>query len=213
MSELARFFNAGNQQKVALTRIRKVGEKLMATAGMKETIRFQYENTMVTITALKALDEFKTQDATYGPVEKGREILVPRWVANILISSNLARLVDPGIKVAHLQKTLWQETGEPVLQSLDPDFYYQVRSSIEHLTDQNKTSPNDVRLAAQSKMEQLFRDILDSRILKIMKLSLREERLRETKKKMTEEERWLFDRLVNLLRNWKTEVLETETGD
>ncbi len=185
----------------------------MATPGMNDSISFQYENTMVTITALKPLDEFKTQDATYGPVEKGREILVPRWVANVLISSNLAQLKDPGIKVADLQKALWQETGEPVLQSLDHDFYYQVRNSIEHLAHQNKRSPNDVRLAAQTKMEQLLRDLLDNRLLKIMKLSLREERLRETKKKMTEDERWLFDRLVNLLRKWQTEVLEIETGD
>jgi|GEM_PF-1660266 len=198
---------------MALIKNGKISEIKMATPGMNDTISFQYENTMVTITALKPLDEFKTQDATYGPVEKGREILVPRWVANVLISSNLAQLKDPGIKVADLQKALWQETGEPVLQSLDHDFYYQVRNSIEHLAYQNKTSPNDVRLAAQTKMENLLRDLLDSRLLKIMKLSLREERLRETKKKMTEEERWLFDRLVKLLRKWQTEVLEIETGD
>ncbi len=198
---------------MALIEKGKISEIKMATPGMNDTIRFQYENTMVTITALKPLDEFKTQDATYGPVEKGREILVPRWVANVLISSNLAQLKDPGIKVADLQKALWQETGEPVLQALDHDFYYHVRNSIEQLAHQNKTSPNDVRLAAQTKMEQLLRDLLDSRLLKIMKLSLREERLRETKKKMAEEERWLFDRLVNLLRKWQTEVLEIETGD
>ena len=83
----------------------------MATPGMNDTISFQYENTMVTITALKPLDEFKTQDATYGPVEKGREILVPRWVANVLISSNLAQLKDPGIKVADLQKALWNRNA------------------------------------------------------------------------------------------------------
>jgi hypothetical protein len=45
-----------------------------------------------------------------------------------------------------------------------------------------------------------------------MKLSLREERLRETKKKMTGEERWLFDRLVDLIRNWETQVLEIGLG-
>ncbi len=62
-------------------------------------------------------------------------------------------------------------------------------------------------------MEQLLRDIVANRLLKLMKLSLREERLQATKKKMTEEERWLFDQLVSILRNWQTQVLEIEGSD
>jgi hypothetical protein len=65
-------------------------------------------------------------------------------------------------------------------------------------------------MVAQTKMETLLRDLIDNRLLKLMKLSLREERVRETKKKMTEEEQWLFDRLVILLRNWQKEVTEIE---
>jgi hypothetical protein len=46
-----------------------------------------------------------------------------------------------------------------------------------------------------------------------MKIALREERLEETKKRMAEEERWLVDRLVTLLRNWQKDVLELGTYD
>ena len=46
-----------------------------------------------------------------------------------------------------------------------------------------------------------------------MKIALREERLRESKKKMTEEERWLIDRLFDLLRNWEKDVLGFESHD
>ncbi|MHA2426726.1 MAG: hypothetical protein ACXADB_01645, partial [Candidatus Hermodarchaeia archaeon] len=98
----------------------------------------------------------------------------------------------------------------PVLQSLSPTYYFQVRGAIEHLTQLNRKTPNDVRMVAQTKMETLLRDLIDNRLLKLMKLSLREERVRETKKKMTEEEQWLFDRLVILLRNWQKEVTEIE---
>ena len=100
-----------------------------------------------------------------------------------------------------------------MLQPLTPNYYFQIRTAIEHLNYRNKKAPNDVRVAAQTKMETLLRDLIASRLLKIMKLSLREERLRETKKKMTEEERWLFDRLVSLLRNWQKEVTEIEISD
>ena len=62
-------------------------------------------------------------------------------------------------------------------------------------------------------MERLLRDLIANRLLKLMKIALREERLEETKKKMAEEERWLVERLVNLLRNWQKDVLEPGTYD
>ncbi len=185
----------------------------MTTQNMKETLWFQYENATVTVIASKTLDEFKINDSTYGPVDKGREFDVPRWVAGVLTTNNVVRLKAPSMGVPDLQKALWRETGEPVLQTLTPNYYFQVRSAIEHLARQNKKAPNDIRLASQTKMETLLRDLIDNRLLKLMKLSLREERIRETKKKMTEEERWLFDRLTLLLRNWQKEVMEIEISD
>jgi hypothetical protein len=185
----------------------------MALQTMRDALRFQYKNATVTVIASKALDEFTIQDSTFGPVEKGREFDVPRWAANVLIATNRAKLKDPILGVPDLQKALWRETGEPVLQSLPPNYYFQVRGAIEHLTQLNRKAPNDVRMVAQTKMETLLRDLIDNRLMKLMKLSLREERVRETKKKMTEEERWLFDRLVILLRNWQKEVTEIEVSD
>ncbi|MFX1319962.1 MAG: hypothetical protein ACFE9O_12625, partial [Promethearchaeota archaeon] len=86
-------------------------------------------------------------------------------------------------------------------------------TAIEHLIQQNKKAPNDVRVAAQTKMKTLLRDLIANRLLKLMKLASREERIRETKKKMTEEERWLFDKLTSLLRNWQKEVMEIGNSD
>ena len=177
---------------------------------MKEALRFQYDNQSVTVVAQNPIDEFRLQDTTYGPVDKGREFTVPQWVAKKLIAANMVTLKDDHIKVPTLQKTLWQETEDSALQPLAPDFFQKVRRALDHLMVENKKAPNDIRIAAQARMEQLFRDLIDNRLLKLMKLSLREERLRETKKKMTGEERWLFDRLVTLIRNWQTQVLEIE---
>ncbi|MFX1564525.1 MAG: hypothetical protein ACFFCH_00880 [Promethearchaeota archaeon] len=185
----------------------------MTPKTMKDALGFQYKNATVTVIATKTLDEFTINDTLFGPVEKGREFAVPRWVAKVLASTNAARMKAPDLGVPDLQKALWRETGEPVLQTLAPNYYFQVRSAIEHLSQQNQKAPNDVRVAAQTKLETLLRDLIDSRLLKIMKLSLRDERLRETKKKMTEEEQWLFDRLVILLRNWQKDVMEIEASD
>lgn len=180
---------------------------------MNEALRFQYQNDSVTILTVKPLEEFKIHGSSFGPAEKDRELVVPRWVAAILIANNSARLKEPEIKVPDLQKALWRETGEPVLQPLPPDFYFKAKDSIEQLAAQNKAAPNGARFASQTKMEQLLRDLLAHRLLKLMKLSLHEERPHETKKKMTEEERWLFDRLMHLLRSWQSQILEIGPSD
>jgi DNA replication initiation complex subunit (GINS family) len=125
----------------------------------------------------------------------------------------MVQLKAPDLSVPDLHKTLLREAGEPVLQPLTPNYYFQVRTAIEHLNRENKKNPNDVRVAAQAKMETLLRDLIANRLLKLMKLASREERIRETKKKMTEEERWLFDRLATLLRNWQKEVMEIGNSD
>lgn len=182
----------------------------MVIKSMYETLYFKYQNTPITIVALKPLEEFTIQNRTYGPVEPNREFDVPRWVANVLLSNESVRLKSPTVDLPDLQKALWRETGEPVLQPLSPNFYFHVKHRLNQLNQENKREPNDVRLAAFKKMEQLIRDLVSNRLLKLMKISLREQRLRETKKRMTEEERWLIDRLVNLLRNWQRHVLEVE---
>lgn len=185
----------------------------MAVQNMKDVLWFQYENATVPVIALKTMDEFTIQDTTYGPVEKDREFDVPRWVAGVLASNNMVKLKAPDLSVPDLHKTLLREAGEPALQPLTPNYYFQVRTAIEYLIRENKKAPNDVRIAAQAKMETLLRDLIANRLLKLMKLASREERVREIKKKMTEEERWLFDRLTSLLRNWQKEVTEIGNSD
>ncbi|MHA2428025.1 MAG: hypothetical protein ACXADB_08380, partial [Candidatus Hermodarchaeia archaeon] len=83
----------------------------MALQTMRDALRFQYKNATVTVIASKTLDEFTIHDSTFGPVEKGREFDVPRWVANVLISTNRAQPKDPVLGVPDLQKALWRETG------------------------------------------------------------------------------------------------------
>lgn len=185
----------------------------MATKNMYNALQFRYLNTPVTVIALKPLEEFTIQEQTFGPIDMNSEFEVPRWIAKVLLSTKSVRLKDAEIDLPDLQKALWRETGEPVLQPLTPNFYFHVKQRINQLAEENKKEPNDVRRAAQNKMEQLIRDLISNRLLKIMKISLREERLYETKKKMTEEENWLIDRLANLLRNWQKQVLETEIND
>ncbi|TRO54405.1 DNA replication complex GINS family protein [Candidatus Bathyarchaeota archaeon] len=185
----------------------------MEAQNMKDALWFQYENATVPVIALRTIDEFTIQGSTYGPVEKGREFDLPRWVAVLLASNNMVQLKAPEISVPDLHKALLREAGEPVLQPLTPNYYFQIRTAIEHLIQQNKKAPNDVRVASQAKMETLLRDLIANRLLKLMKLASREERIRETKKKMTEEERWLFDKLASLLRNWQKEVMEIGNSD
>ena len=182
----------------------------MAAKSMYEALRFKYQNTPVTVVAQKALGEFSIHDQTFGPFQKDREFEIPRWVAAVLRAEGAVRQTEAGVDLPDLQKALWRETGEPPLQQLVPNFYFQVKERLRQLQQANLKSPNDVRVAAQNKMEQLLKDLLANRLLKLMKISLREDRLRETKRKMTDEEQWLLDRLIDLLRTWQNHILEME---
>lgn len=185
----------------------------MAPEITYDAIRFKYRNTPVIVVAQKSLGEFTIQDRSFGPLEQDRELEVPRWVAEVLITQNYARLKDLGIELPDLQKALWRETGEAALQPLPANFFFLVTQYIAHLARENEKSPNDVRQVTQNKMEHLLRDLVANRLLKLMKIAIREERLYEAKKKMTEEEQWLIDQLASLFRKWQNHVLEIDIND
>ncbi|MFX1474178.1 MAG: hypothetical protein ACFFCO_01705 [Promethearchaeota archaeon] len=184
----------------------------MAVKTMYDDILFEYRNSPVTVVVLEKIEEFTVQGVTYGPFEKDREIDIPRWIAGVLASQKKVRVKDTDIGPSDLQKALWRETSEPDLQQLSPSYFFIMKQRIAQLLRENQQSPNQVRIAAQNKMERLLRDLVTSRLLKLMKISLREDRLDEIKNNMTEEECWLVDRLTNLLRNWERVVLEVENG-
>ncbi len=184
----------------------------MAVKTMHDDVLFEYRNSLVTIVILEEIDEFTVQNVTYGPFEKDRETDLPRWIAGVLLTQKKVRIKETDIGPSELQKALWRETSEPDLQQLAPNYYFIMKQRIAQLIQENQQSPNQVRIATQSKMERLLRDLVTSRLLKLMKISLREDRLDEIKNNMTEEECWLVDRLTNLLRNWENVVLEVEIG-
>ena len=184
----------------------------MAVKTMHDDILFEYQNSLVKVVVLEAIDEFTVQNVTYGPFEKGSETDLPRWIAGVLSSQKKVRINDTDIGPSELQKALWRETSEPDLQHLTPNYFFIIKQRIAQLIQENNQSPNQVRLATQSKMERLLRDLVTSRLLKLMKIALREDRLDEIKNDMTEEECWLADRLTYLLRSWEKVVLEVETG-
>ncbi len=184
----------------------------MTVKTMYDDILFEFRNSLVTVVVLEDIGEFTVQNITYGPFQKDRETDLPRWIVGVLLSQKKVKIKDTEIGPSELQKALWRETSEPDLQQLTPDYFLIIKQRITQLIKENQQSPNQVRLAAQSKMERLLRDLVTSRLLKLMKISLREDRLDEIKNNMTEEECWLVDRLTKLLRNWEKVVLEVETG-
>ncbi len=185
----------------------------MVTRNIRDVIQFKYQNSPLTVIAQEVISEFTIHGTSFGPYSENQEFKIPRWAAEILLSRNLIRLKSIGIDLPDLQKALWRETGESALQSLPPNFFFQIQQTLRHLTKENQKEPNDLRSNTQQKMEQVFRDLLASRLLKLMKISLWEERLHNVKKKMTAEEQWLLDQLVPLLRNWQEQILEVKDND
>jgi hypothetical protein len=185
----------------------------MTVETMYDAIRFKFRNTPVTVMVQNPVEEFTVQDNKYGPYEKGQEVDLPRWVAEVLFSQDMVKFKDAEVDLPKLQKAVWRETSEPVLQELPSHFFFQVKQQISQIARKNIESPNSILLSTQTKMEQLLRDLIASRLIKLMKIALREERIHESKERMTEEENWLIDQLINLLRNWEKHILELDAND
>jgi DNA replication initiation complex subunit (GINS family) len=61
-----------------------------------------------------------------------------------------------------------------------------------------------------NKAKHLARDIVNSRLKKIVALSSAPTQTEQILKKLTSEEKILFEQLVKIISQWKTEIIETE---
>ena len=117
-------------------------------------------------------------DAKHGEI-----ISIPRWVADVLASEKLVDVQDTDMIVA-LKQALVKENvqGDFDLSTLDTDFYIKVRAYIQRLTQQDK-----------DKVESMLNTLMRKRQGKIIGLADSSKMTSDLAKKLSIEERALFD--------------------
>jgi len=175
------------------------------------TLDFSYENSMVKIVANRNCPEIKLAGLTVGPFDEGNEYEVYFWVAKELANSGMVHFREDDILDAtKLFKVQWKEGVQTPgqISELSDDFYPKLRRFISDLKDQ--ASKQSEKYQEYDRAKQLARDIVNSRLKKIVALSSAPTQSEQVLKKFTSEEKILYEQLVKIISEWKKKILESE---
>ena len=175
------------------------------------TLDFSYENSLVKIVANRNCPEIKLSGLTVGPFDEGNEYEAYFWVAKELASSGMVHFREDDILDAtKLFKVQWKE-GVQIpgqISELPDDFYPKLRRYLATLKEEISRQPE--RINEYEKTKHLAKDIVNSRLKKIVSLSTAPSQSEQVTKKLSNEEKILYGQLVKLISQWKTNILENE---
>ena len=175
------------------------------------TLDFCYENSLVKIVANSNCPEIKLAGLTVGPFDEGNEYEVYFWVAKELANSGMVHFREDDIfDATKLLKCNGRKASkfQGKFLSFPDDFYPKLRRFISDLKDQ--ASKQSEKYQEYDRAKQLARDIVNSRLKKIVALSSAPTQSEQVLKKFTSEEKILYEQLVKIISEWKTKILESE---
>ena len=168
-----------------------------------DSLYFKFENTPVRILAVRKIPEIMTPGIVVSETDEGRTLVVPLWVAWELSEAGLAKIIDEGVTDEEWTQIHYREKFQPLGQPspLPSDFYFNA-----YLTFKRKIG----EVSEQGRQDELgrlkgrFRDILESRVGKIIRLSSAEAKvpIRELQKEETD----LYKELYELISTWRKEL-------
>jgi len=173
------------------------------------TLDFCYENSMVKIVANRNCPEVKLVGLTVGPFDEGNEYEVYFWVAKELASAGMVHFREDELwDATKLFKAQWKEGVQIPGQigELPDDFYPKLRRYLMELKEQSQKQSE--KYQEYDRARQLARDIVNSRLKKIVAISSAPTQSEMVLKKFTNEERLISDQLVKIISGWKNNILE-----
>ena len=172
------------------------------------TLDFCYENSLVKIVANRNCPEIKLAGLSVGPFDEGNEYEIYFWVAKELAAAGMVHFrEDDTLDATKLFKVQWRE-GVQIpgqISEVPEDFYPKLRRFISDLKEQASSSE---KYQEYDRAKQLSRDIVNSRLKKIVALSSAPAQSDQVTKKLTTEEKIIYDQLVKLISEWKAKILQ-----
>ena len=174
---------------------------------------FMYENSLVRIVANRNFQAVKLGGLDVGPFEEGNEYEVFYWVAQELERAGIAHSRDEQhLDTARLNKIQWTERIQTPgqISKLPDDFYPKLRRCLAELREEIARDPEKMR--EYERAGHLTRDIVNSRLKKIVSIASAPAQTESTLRNLTREEKCLYDQLYRLINQWKTQILEYKEG-
>lgn len=170
---------------------------------------FAFEHSTAKIVANRTCQEIKLAGLTVGPFDEGSEYETYFWIAHELEKSGMARLrEDESITGSRLSKFHWTERIQTAgqMSTLPEAFYSKLRRCLQDLKAGANKAPE--RMLEYEKARHLTRDIVNSRVKKIVSIASAPAQTEQTLKNLTPEERFLYEQLYAFVSEWRKQILE-----
>jgi hypothetical protein len=175
-----------------------------------KTVDFIYENTPIKIIINRPCPEIQLAGFKIGPYTEGTEIEVKYWIAHELEKAGIAHIREQEqLDIKKLNTVHWKESGivhARQLSSLEPNFYPKLRRYLANLKRGAVGNPEKIR--EYQKAHSMSQDIVNTRLQKIVSLASSPEQTNQTLKDLATEEHILYQRIHNLINEWKTNILK-----
>jgi hypothetical protein len=172
---------------------------------------FCFENSLVKVIANGNYPKIELAGLTVGPFEEGNEYELYFWIAQQFVEQGIAHFrEEDSLDAAKLYKVVWKERVQIAgqISELPEDFYPKLRRYLANIKEEIAKQPEKVQ--EYEKAKHLARDIVNSRLKKIVALSSGPAQTDQVLKKFTSEEKFIYQQLGTIINEWKAQILEYE---
>ena len=176
-----------------------------------EKLDFCFENLLVRVTADKNYPEIQLAGLSVGPFEEGNEYEVYYWIAQELAAAGIAHFREDDLLTATaLYKTQWKERVQIAgqISELNEEFYPKLRRYLADIKAEIAQHPEKAQ--DYEKAKHLAWDIVNARLKKIIALSSGPAQTGHLQKKLTCEERFIYEHIGKIISEWKSQIIDFE---
>lgn len=176
-----------------------------------DNLDFDFENSPAPILANRNCPKIELPGLTIGPFEEGNGYDVRYWVAQKLVKSGIARLrKEEMLDTTKIYKIQWKERVQSTRQvsKLPEQFYPKLRRHLVGLRKEIAKKPE--KMSEYEKVRQVTKDIIISRLKKIVSLASAPAQAQQILKNLAQEEKFLYEEIHKLVSEWRTQILGNE---
>ncbi|UCE10393.1 MAG: hypothetical protein JSW61_00275 [Candidatus Thorarchaeota archaeon] len=178
------------------------------TDEVLERFKMEFLNESRTCLLKKEVPKLTIGGIEIGPLQSGVQVDLPNWVIEILQEAGIAELLPAEAyeSTRRLSNLHRMEMKDHELQTFHPLLYAAVSRKILKL-QRDKTSIDPISLEETERLQSMMDALVEIRRSKVVRAAVARA-YTEKRKKMTNEERWLCERLADLLSSWREKVLD-----
>jgi len=172
-------------------------------------VDFMFENSLFKVVADRNFPETDLVGIKVGPFKEGKEYEVQFWIAEELEKAGIVHFREEDmLDSAKLYKIHWKERIQSVrsVATLPEDFYPKLRRYLLKVKKEGTRNPEKMR--EHDKAVRLAQDVVNCRLKKIVSLASTPTKAHRLLQNLTVEERALYERLYNIINEWRNEILK-----